>query len=80
MRAHIHAMAGDYASAISYYRVILESGSAELRDWYLAADNALEAERYTDVVELFSEVIRLGGCKAKHGFVPHPCSTWHMAS
>lgn len=59
-RAYVHSMSGNYDCAIRDYRIILESGEAELGDWYLAADNALEAERYTDAVELFSEVIRLG--------------------
>lgn len=68
VRAYVHSRSGNFDRAIDDYRVVLESGDAQLRDWYLAADNALEAERYTDATEWFSEVIRLGDLQSETWF------------
>jgi len=68
VRAYVHSRTGNFDSAIDDYRALLVSGKAQLRDWYLAADNALEAERYQDAAEWFSEAIRLGDLQGETWF------------
>lgn len=68
VRAYVHSRSGNFDSAIDDYHALLVSGKAQLRDWYLAADNALEAERYQDAAEWFSEVIRLGDLQGETWF------------
>ena len=68
VRAYVHSLSGNLDHAIDDYRTLLASGDAQLRDWYLAADNALEARRYHDAAEWFSEVIRLGDLQGETWF------------
>lgn len=76
-RAYVYSRSGDFDSAINDYRAILESADAELRDWYLAADNALEAERYSDAAKWFSGVVRLSDLQGESWF--HSAALFYLA-
>lgn len=60
LRAAVRSAIGDFDSAIQDYLLLLESDDARLSDWYLAADNALEARRFTESAQWFQEVLRRG--------------------
>jgi tetratricopeptide (TPR) repeat protein len=68
IRAYVYSRSGQFDRAIDDYCALLESGRAELRDWYLAADNALEAARYQDAAKWFAEVICLGDAQGETWF------------
>lgn len=69
LRASIHSRQGDFNKAINDYELILSSGESELRDYYLAADNALEAMHFVDAASLFEKVLQLGNSESEDWFL-----------
>jgi tetratricopeptide (TPR) repeat protein len=60
IRARIYAGLDDYGRAVIDCRAILDSGNGELRDYYIAGNYALHAERFEDAAHYFRELLRRG--------------------
>lgn len=60
LRAYLHALAGHYAQAVADREDAFEKGADSIRDYYLAADNALSAGHWEKAANWFGQVLKLG--------------------
>lgn len=60
VRASTFATTGDYESAVNDYESLVDSGSAELKDYYIGAFDAISADELEKSVGWFETLIRLG--------------------
>jgi len=60
LRAYLHALAGQYTQAVADREEAFKTGADTIRDYYLAADNALSAGLWEKAENWFGQVLRLG--------------------
>ncbi len=59
-RAYVQARSGNYDLALADRRAIIDSGEAQLRDYFLAADCAMQNESFDTAIAWFVESLALG--------------------
>lgn len=68
LRAYIYTLKGDYNNALQVRKSILNTDLCVLRDYYLAANNALSIGNYQQATVWFNKVLQLGKKKNEKWF------------